>query len=76
LQIVDGVLAHQPFLAGEHFTIGDIPLGATLYRYFELDIDRPALSNVEAWYARLNQRPSYREHVMVPFDDLKGRLAF
>ena len=29
-----------------------------------------------AWYAELASRPAYREHVMLPFDDLKGRLAF
>jgi glutathione S-transferase len=76
MQIVEGVLEERPFLAGERFTLGDIPLGASLYRYFELQIDRPALPRVEAWYARLKDRPAYREHVMIPFDDLKGRLAF
>ncbi len=76
MQIVDGVLATRPYLAGDHFTIGDIPLGSTLYRYFELEIDRPSLPWVQAWYERLKSRPAYREHVMIPFDDLKGRLAF
>lgn len=76
MQIVEGVLKEKQFLAGDRFTIGDIPLGASLYRYFELEIDRPSLPRVEAWYARLKARPAYREHVMVRFDDLKGRLAF
>jgi glutathione S-transferase len=76
MQIVEDVLETRPFLAGDRFTIGDIPLGASLYRYFELPIDRPALPRVEAWYARLKERAAYRDHVMVPFDDLKGRLAF
>jgi glutathione S-transferase len=31
---------------------------------------------VEAWYQRLAARPAYREHVMVPFAELRGRLAF
>jgi glutathione S-transferase len=31
---------------------------------------------VEAWYARLQQRPAYRQHVMVPFEDLFGRLDY
>jgi len=69
-------LQSKDFLAGPHLTIGDIAVGAQLYRYFELEIDRPELPNVEAWYARLRNRPAYREHVMVPFDDLKGRLSF
>ncbi len=76
MQIVDGVLATRPYLAGDRFTIGDIPLGSMLYRYFALEIDRPPLPHVEAWHGRLQSRPAYREHVMIPFDDLKGRLAF
>ena len=43
-------------------------------KYFELDIERPSIPNVEAWYRRLQDRQAYREHVMVPFDDLRGRL--
>jgi glutathione S-transferase len=76
MQVVEKVLADREFLAGDQLTLADIPLGASLYRYFALDIDRPALPRVEAWYARLQDRPAYREHVMVPFDELKGRLVF
>jgi glutathione S-transferase len=56
--------------------MGDIPTGTMLYRYFELAIDRPTVSNVAAWYDQLQQRPAYREHVMVPFGDLRGRLEY
>jgi glutathione S-transferase len=31
---------------------------------------------VRAWYARLCERPAYREHVMISFEELRGRLAF
>jgi glutathione S-transferase len=31
---------------------------------------------VEAWYGRLQERPAYREHVMVPFSELRGRLSY
>lgn len=75
-RMLDGQLAGKPFLAGDRLTVGDIAAGAQLYRYYELEIDRPELPNVEAWYARLKDRPAYREHVMVPFDELKGRLTF
>jgi glutathione S-transferase len=75
MQIAEGVLQQTPFLAGDRFTLGDIPLGATLFRYFQLEIDRPQLPAVEAWYARLKSRPAYQEHVMIPFA-LKGRLSF
>ncbi len=75
-RMVDRQLEGRSFLAGETLSMGDIAVGAQLYRYYELEIDRPELPNVEGWYARLKDRPAYQEHVMVPFDDLKGRLAF
>ena len=63
-------------LCGEALSLADIIAGATLYRYYEMPIERPALGNVERWYAALTQRPAYRQAVMVPFDELRGRLAF
>ena len=75
-QLLDRHLAGKTFVAGETLTIGDITAGAQLFRYFELPIERPAIPNVKAWYERLKQRPAYREHVMVSFDDLRGRTSF
>ncbi|KQY28147.1 hypothetical protein ASD38_15705 [Caulobacter sp. Root487D2Y] len=73
---VDARLADRPFVVGETLSLADIAIGTHLYRYFELEIDRPALPRLEAWYDRLRDRPAYRQHVMVPFGELKGRLAF
>lgn len=75
-RLLDRHLEGRSFLAGDHLTMGDIPAGAQLYRYFNLEIDRPSLPNVERWYTRLQERDAYRTHVMVPFDDLYGRLTF
>lgn len=76
LRLLDTHLASRGYLAGDDFTMADIPAGTTLYRYFEMDIDRPDVPNVEAWYTRLCQRPAYQEHVMLPFENLYGRLAY
>jgi glutathione S-transferase len=57
-------------------TLADIPAATSLYRYFGLDIARPSLPNVGAWYRRLQDRPAYRAHVMIPFDELRGRLDY
>lgn len=46
--------------------MGDIPLGVTVYRWFNLDIERPTMSNLEAWYERLCDRLSYRTIVTLP----------
>jgi glutathione S-transferase len=73
--MIDTVLSSHAFLIGNSLSLADIPAGTTLYRYFELDIERPLLPNVTAWYERLKQRPAYQEHVMIPFFNLRGRLA-
>lgn len=75
LTLLDRVLEGRDFLLGGEPTLADIPAGALLYRLFEMDIARPEVPNVEAWYARLRTRPSYQRRVMIPFDELKGRLG-
>jgi glutathione S-transferase len=75
-QLLNGILATPPFLIGETLSLADIPIGTSLYRYFELDIKRPDLPNVSAWYERLQRRPAYREHVMIPFDEMRSRLDY
>lgn len=75
-QLLDQVLSKQTFLGGNQFSLADIPAGTNLYRYFELEIERPVIPNVEAWYARLQERPAYREHVMIPFAEMRGKLDF
>jgi glutathione S-transferase len=76
LSVLDGILARQAFVAGEAFSLADMPIGTCMYRYFGLDLPRPPLPNVERRYGDLQTRPAYREHVMLPFADLRGRLAF
>lgn len=75
-QILDTVLAEQPFLSGETLGLADIAAGTNLFRYFTLDIERPNVPNVEIWRDRIEQRPAYRTHVMIDYSDLQGRLSF
>lgn len=75
-RLLDERLAQSPYLSGDRLGLADIPAGTTLYRYFEFEIPRPALPNVEAWYQRLQERPAYQCHVMRPFGELYGRLAY
>lgn len=75
-RLLDEHLAGRRFLAGDAFGLADIPAGTVLYRYFGIGLETPMVSNVRAWYARLAERPAYREHVMMPFDDMYGRLAY
>jgi glutathione S-transferase len=75
-QLLDTVLADRAFLLGDRLTLADIPAGTHLYRYFNIDISRPRLPNVERWYRTLAKRPAYRAHVMVKFAELYGRLEY
>ena len=64
LSVLDAHLANNNYVAGEQFTMGDIPLGCVAYRYFNIDVDRPVLNNLNDWYQRLSARPEYQKHVM------------
>ncbi len=59
-------MAGRQFVAGDRFTIGDIPTGCFFNRFMELPIEHPALPNLAAWLVRLKQRPPFRKHVMLP----------
>lgn len=73
-RFIDRWLDGRSFMLGESISLADITVGTALFRYFTLEIERPSLPNVEGWYERLKTRAPYREHVMVPFDDLFSRL--
>jgi glutathione S-transferase len=64
--IADAALASQPYLSGEKFGVGDIPLGCFIYAWFEMPIERPDHPHLAAWYERLKERPAYQKTVMIP----------
>jgi glutathione S-transferase len=64
--LLDGHLAGRAYVTGNAFTIGDVPSGIAAYRWYNLDISRPALPNLERWFAAIGQRPGFREHVAIP----------
>jgi glutathione S-transferase len=60
LHLLDAHLQHRPHMAGDTFTMADIPLGCEMHRWFGLPQPRPALPHVERWYAALLARPAAR----------------
>ncbi|MFZ5703696.1 MAG: glutathione S-transferase family protein [Pseudomonadota bacterium] len=66
MAILDAELARRPWLSGDEFGIGDIPMGVYVHTWFSLSIDRPDRPHVAAWYERLKVRPGYAETVMIP----------
>ncbi len=66
LAVLDSHLADNAWVAGDALTMGDIPAGCIAYRWHAMDIERPELPHLAAWYARLRERPAFREHAMIP----------
>jgi glutathione S-transferase len=66
LAIVNEHLAHTPWLSGTDMGIGDMPVGVYAHTYFTIDIDRPALPHLRAWYEQLAARAAYARTVMIP----------
>jgi glutathione S-transferase len=65
-RIVDDQLQHSRYLAGDLFSIGDIPLGVWVHRWFNLPVERPKLISLDDWYKRLCDRQPYQKHIMIP----------
>jgi glutathione S-transferase len=65
-QALEQGMEGRDYVGGKTFTMGDIPLGAFTYRWNALDVKRPSLPGVEAYYRRLQQRAAYKKHVMLP----------
>jgi glutathione S-transferase len=76
IRLLDAWLLQRLFVTGERFSMADIPAGTLMFRYFGMGVTTPHAPQVAAWRTRLADRPAYREHVMRPFDELFGRLAF
>ena len=65
MKILDAQLGKTRFVAGEKFSLADIPLGPIAHRFFSLDIERPELSNLRNWYKRLADRPAVKKWVLI-----------
>lgn len=68
LKILDDHLATRDYLETGAFTMGDIPNGPCIYRWFELGHSRDDLPNLARYHDRLAERPGFREHVMLPLE--------
>ena len=63
LKLMEAHLARSHWFAGDAFSIGDIPPGISVQRFFHFDLERPPLPRVEEWMARLRERDGFRRHV-------------
>jgi glutathione S-transferase len=63
MKILDGQLAKTPYVAGNEFTMGDIPVGLVAHRFRHLVPERTGVENLERWYTAIAGRPAFREQI-------------
>ena len=66
MAIVDKTLSDQRYMAGNEFTMGDIPLGIAAWRWFNMPIKREEYPHLKRWVDTLSQRPGYQQYIMKP----------
>ena len=66
MTLLDAHLATRPFVAGDAFTMGDIPVGCFTYRWRALPIIHGAHIHLARWFARLSGCAAYQKQVMHP----------
>ena len=63
VEILERQLQIQAYVAGDHFTVADIPIGLALNRWFATPIpERPTHRAVSAYFDRLSGRPAFVCH--------------
>jgi glutathione S-transferase len=63
MQILERQLASTgAYVAGDTFSLADIPIGLSVNRWFETPLDHPHLPAVNDYYERLSGRPGFRLH--------------
>jgi glutathione S-transferase len=63
MQVLESHLAaNGPYVMGKNFTIGDIPVGLVVNRWFTIPFQKPTLKAVAAYYDLLTERAPYRAH--------------
>jgi glutathione S-transferase len=66
VRILDAWLAGRRFLAGDAFSMADIPAGVAVHRWYELDTVHPEVRHVRGWYDLMKGRQPFRDVVMTP----------
>lgn len=64
--VLEQHITGRDYALGEAFTMADIPLGVSVYRWYQMPIERPSMPNLESYLKRLKDRPAFRERVMLP----------
>ena len=63
---LEAQLARSDYVAGDRFSMGDIPTGAAVCRWRVFGQWGRPMPHVDAWLARLGEREGFRRHVAPP----------
>jgi glutathione S-transferase len=66
LAILDHHLARHRYMNGDDFSMADIPVGATVNRWYRLPIEREPRPHVTRWLDTIAARPGFRAHLDLP----------
>ena len=58
LAMLDSHLGRSAFMAGDQFTMADIPIGCEIHRWWGLPQTRPPRPHIDRWYASMQARPA------------------
>jgi glutathione S-transferase len=66
-RLIDAQLEGRDYLEGNGFTIADIVIGAYARRWYGIaELERPALSNLDRWYALQSARAGFTRYLAAP----------
>ena len=66
LNILDDQLKSSTWVAGDHFTIADLPLALIAFRWFNLPIEREEYQHLSRWFKQIELRPGYIKYASAP----------
>jgi glutathione S-transferase len=71
-EMIDAQLGRTRFIAGERFTMGDIPIGIRAHRWHLFDIERPPMVNLSRWYDEIREHAGFKAWIADPANHLSG----
>lgn len=66
MAMLDQHLASRPFMAGDGFTMADIPIACEIHRWQGLPRERPPRAHLDRWYRGILDQPASRGVLDLP----------
>ena len=66
LALLDTHLARHAYMAGDTFTMADIPIACEIHRWYGLPLERAARPHLDRWYQGILSRPASRGILDLP----------